>query len=401
MPLFIYKAMDAKGAMVNGQLDAVNAADLEARLQRLGLDLIKGRQTDRKGLTFRSRKVKRIELITFCFHLEQMIRAGVPMLEGLADLRDSIDNLYFREVVADMIENIQGGMQLSQALARHPKIFSKVFQSLIRAGEHTGNLPDIFKQLTETLKWQDELAAHTKKILMYPAFVGTVVIGVTFFLMIYLVPQLVKFMTNMGQELPFYTKALIFVSGIFVDYWYLMLILPPLTIFSIYFYAKRSTAFQYKLDNAKLKVWLIGPILRKIILARFANLFALMYASGITILECITISEEIVGNKVITEALRKIGVQISEGTSVTESFSNVGLFPPLVIRMIKVGEGTGALDTSLRNVSYFYDREVTDSIGQVQSLIEPAMTVILGVLLGWIMLSVLGPIYDTISKLKI
>jgi type IV pilus assembly protein PilC len=235
---------------------------------------------------------------------------------------------------------------------------------------------------------------------MYPAFVGTIVLGVTFFLMIYLVPQLTGFIKNMGQELPFHTKALIFVSDIFVNYWYVVLAIPVLAWAGLTILIRTDPRARYKADDFKLRVWMIGPILHKIILARFATFFALMYASGITILECIRLSEQIVSNKVIEGGLQRAGRLISEGQSVTTSFQNVGIFPPLIVRMLKVGEATGSLDKALRNVSYFYNREVKESIEKVQTMIEPIMTVILGAILGWIMLSVLGPIYDTISKIK-
>jgi len=399
MPLFVYKAIDPQGKTINGQLDAVNASDLEQRLARIGLDLISSKESSGQHTLFKGR-IKRQDLITFCFHLEQLTRAGVPLIDGLTDLRDSMEHPRFREVIADVVEKIEGGMQLSQALAAHPAVFAPVFVSLVRAGEETGQLPEVLKNLTENLKWQDELAAQAKKILMYPAFVGTIVFAVTFFLMIFLVPQLVGFIKNMGQELPLHTRALIFVSDLFVHYWYLILAAPVVLFITVRVLLHRSPAFRFRMDGWKLHIWVVGPILRKIILARFANFFAMMYAAGITILDSIKISESIVGNLVIEDGLRRVGAQIAEGQSFTASFQNVGLFPPLVIRMLKVGETTGALDTALRNVGYFYDRDVKESIGRMQAMIEPVMTVVLGLILGWVMISVLGPIYDTISKLK-
>jgi type IV pilus assembly protein PilC len=158
---------------------------------------------------------------------------------------------------------------------------------------------------------------------------------------------------------------------------------------------------RYKIDQIKLDLPILGPILRKIILSRFASIFALMYSSGITILDSIRNSEETAGNVVIREGLRVAGQQIADGKNVTSAFQDVGLFPPLVIRMLRIGETTGALDTALLNVSYFYNREVKESIDKVQAMIEPALTIVLGAILGWVMLSVLGPIYDTIGKIKI
>lgn len=400
MTQFVYQAMDAEGKLLRGDMDATNLSDLELRLKRLDLDLIDCKPAAQRTFAFRKLPVKRQDLINFCFYMEQLSSAGVPLLEGLADLRDSIEHPRFREIVADLIENIEGGLQMSQAMMRHPDTFDQTFVSLIAAGEQSGKLAEIFRSLTETLKWQDELAAQTKKLLMYPAFVGTIVLGVTFFLMIYLVPQLTGFIKNMGQDLPFHTKALIFISGIFINYWYLILAFPPLAWMGLTILLKNSPDARYRADGLKLRVWMVGPILRKIILARFATFFALMYASGITILDCIKLSEKIASNRVVEDALQRAGKLISEGQSVTAGFQNTGMFPPLVLRMLKVGEATGSLDTALRNVSYFYDREIKESIERVQALIEPVMTVVLGLILGWIMLSVLGPIYDTISKLK-
>jgi type IV pilus assembly protein PilC len=157
---------------------------------------------------------------------------------------------------------------------------------------------------------------------------------------------------------------------------------------------------EYAIDHYKISLPLIGPILRKIILSRFASSFAMMYASGITVLDAIRSCEQIVGNKPLENALRIAGQQIAEGKGMTAAFTDIGLFPPLVIRMLRVGENTGKLDTALLNISYFYNREVKEAIGKLQTLIEPALTVFLGLILGWVMLSVLGPVYDAISKMK-
>jgi type IV pilus assembly protein PilC len=221
------------------------------------------------------------------------------------------------------------------------------------------------------------------------------------FLMIYLVPQMMGFIKNMGQAIPWHTQVLIAVSNFLQNYWWLVMLLPALAWAALRFLARTNPRVRYRLDAAKLNVPLIGPILRKIILSRFASIFALMYSSGITILDAIRSSEETAGNVVIQEGLKQAGQQIAEGRNVTAAFQEVGLFPPLVIRMLRVGENTGALDTALLNVSYFYNREVREGIGRIQVMIEPALTIVLGVILGWVMLSVLGPIYDTISKLKI
>jgi type IV pilus assembly protein PilC len=345
-------------------------------------------------------KVTRQDLINFCFHLEQLATAGVPLLEGLMDLRDSLENPRFREVVSGLVEAIQGGQNLSQALADYPYVFSKVFISLVRSGEQTGKLADVLKALAESLKWEDELAAQTKKLMMYPAFVGGIVLLVTFFLMIYLVPQMTGFIRNMGQDVPLQTRILIFVSGVFVDYWWVIVLLPFAVWGALVLAIKQNPTAEYLIDHYKLRLPWLGPILRKIILSRFCGSFAMMYGSGITVLDAIRSCEEIVGNRPLEQALRTAGQQIAEGKNMTAAFQDLNLFPPLVIRMLRIGENTGALDTALLNVSYFYNREVKEAIGKLQAMIEPAMTLLLGAILGWVMLSVLGPVYDSISKMK-
>ena len=400
MALFTYKAIDRRGKATLGQLEAINLTDLEMRLQRMGLDLILGGQT-RRGASMQRGQIKREDLINFCFHLEQLTGAGVPLTDALSDLRDTVDNNRFREVISGVIESIQGGAGLSQALAENPDVFSNVFCSLIRAGESTGRLPEVLKSLSETLKWEDELMAQTKKIVLYPAFVGSLVLLVTFFLMIYLVPQMVGFIKNMGQAIPLQTVILLHVSAFFVAYWWVLIAVPLALFFTVRLIAKTNPILRYQIDRLKLNAPVVGGILRKIILSRFASTVALMYSSGITILDAIRGAEEGAGNAVIREGLLLAAQEIADGKNVTAAFQDVGLFPPLVIRMLKVGESTGALDTALLNVSYFYNREVREGIAKIQVLIEPALTVVLGLILGWVMLSVLGPIYDVISKIKI
>ncbi len=400
MPLYRYRAMDKGGKLRNGNLDAVNESDLEQRLTRMSMDLIRADVTEEKRASVGQRKVEKTDLINFCFHMEQLTRAGVPMLEGLTDLRDSVDHPRFREIVANLIDEIEGGKSLSEALQEHPTIFDTLFVNLIKAGEVSGELAKIFESLAATIKWQDELSKSTKKLLSSPLFVGTAVIGVTIFLMVYLVPQLVGFITSMGQELPLHTKALIATSDFMVQYWYICLIVPVATYFSIRLLIKVNPKARYLADLYKLRAWRIGPVLQKIILSRFANFFAMMYAAGIPILRCLEIAEGIVDNLVIRTALQQAREDIQEGEPISKSFQNTGLFPPLVVRMLKVGETTGGLDKALLNVSYFYDRDIRDSIDKVQAMIQPSMTVILGLLLDWVMLSVLGPVYDTISNIE-
>lgn len=399
MALYSYRAVDSTGKTRKGIQDAANLVDLEMRLKRTNLDLIDG-ELDSGGEWGGRKKIARTALITFFFNLEQLTRSGVPLLESLGDLRDTMNHLHFREVIANLVEAIEGGKKLSQAMAQHPDAFDKIFISLIHAGEESGRLPEVFEHITESLKWQDEMAAHTKTIMIYPAFVGTIVIAITFFLMIYLVPQLVGFISNMGQDIPIQTRLLMATSKFFVDYWYLLLAIPVVLPIVAKLVISSSPEMRYRFDKLKLNLWVTGPILRKIILARFANTFAMMYGSGINILDCIANSRDVVNNRAMARSLEEVTQEIEAGKNLTQSFQETGMFPPLVIRMLKVGEATGSLDKALLNVSYFYDRDVKESIKKVQVMIEPTMTIVLGALLGWVMLSVMSPIYDMIGKVK-
>lgn len=401
MDFYQYKAIDQLGRVQIGQADAANTADLEMRLRKMGLDLVNCKELRTSGKSISGRGVKRRDLILICFHMEQTSRAGVPMLDSLQDLRDSTDNPRLREVISAMSESIEGGKTLSQAMQDFPGVFDNVFASLVRAGEQSGEMSEVFRRLGESLKWQDEQASQARKLIMYPAFVGSVVIGVVFFLMIYLVPELLKFVKTMGKQVPTNTLVLIFVSNIFVKYWYAILITPVLLGALAAVSIRTSPAMRLRFDLLKLNTPVLGPILKKIILARLAGYFAMMYSSGITIIDCIRTGENIVGNKAVENAVHNVGQQIADGKNLSDSFASTGLFPPLVLRMIRVGENTGALEKSLENVSYFYTRDVRESIERLQTLIEPTMTVILGAIVGWVMFSVLGPIYDLITSIKI
>lgn len=401
MAQFQYKAMDPRGKLVTGTMEAANAADLELRLGRMALDVIRSREVQRSIPRFGTRAIKRRDLITFCLHMEQLTSAGVPIIEGLSDLRDSLDHPRFREVITAVIESIQGGATLSDAMGAFPKVFPGVMLSLIRAGEQTGRLSDVFKNLTENLKWQDEQMAMTRKLLTYPAIVGTVVIGVIFFLMIYLVPQLLSFVTAMGKEIPLHTKALIAVSNGVAEYWYLVILVPVALVALASYLARVNPAVRATLDDWKLRFWVIGPILKKSLLARFSNYFALMYGAGIPVLDSLKVSEDIVGNRALGNAIERAGRQIADGASLSGGFESAGVFPPLVLRMLRVGESTGALEDAMRQVGYFYSRDVRESVDRLQSLIEPTMTLFLGAILAWVMFSVLGPIYDLITQIKI
>jgi type IV pilus assembly protein PilC len=396
---YSYRAIDDTGRILSGSTDATNPTDLEMRLRRLGLDLVTF-ESIKKSTLMRARRVTQKELITFCFHMDQLMRAGVPIIDALTDLRDTIENEGFKAIIASVLEDVEGGLKLSDAMAEHPQAFDQVFVALIRTGEQAGQLPEVLTKLTENLKWQDELASQVKKAMMYPIFAGTVIFAVVFALMVFLVPQLGTTMKALTPNPPAATMALLAVSAVMQKYWYLFLGLPIAAVVALIVVAKTNNEAKYRIDGLMLKMPIVGPLMTKIILARFSTYFALMYQSGLGVLDCIQISEKIVGNRVIEEGLQRVGREINDGTGITQAFQNVRMFPPLVLRMLNVGESTGGLDTALLNVSYFYNRDVKEQMSRLQEMIQPVLTVVLGAILIGILVTVFSPIYDVIAKIK-
>ena len=395
-----YKAIDTTGKIYNGRVHARNTLEVEHRLANLKQDLITCEEIKPSPFRLGRRRLTRKDLINMVFQLEQLTKSGVPLLDGLRDLRDSTIAGYYRDVLSSVVESIEGGKTFSQALQEFPNDFDTIFVSLIGVGEESGELPKILKDMGETLRWADELISAAVKILTYPAIVGVVVFAVTGFLMVYLVPQIIPFVREMGGEIPLHTKALIAVSEFFVHFWWLLIGCPIVIPIIIKIAARSNANFRFKLDKLKLRLPIFGPIAFKIKIARFANYMALLYASGITVLRSLEICKQLMGNVVIADAIDQAKLAIADGRGISDSFAAINLFPPLVVRMLKVGENTGNLDEALLNVSYFYNREVQEAIDKIEPAISPVLTVVMGTMLGWIMMSVLGPVWDAVAKVS-
>lgn len=401
MPFFDYRAIDQTGRTVKGTLSAVNDVDLELRLKRMGLDLVTLSELSRQYAPSGRERVTRRDLVTFCIHMRYITRAGIPLLDGLRDLRDSMDKRGFRDILTALLEDLEGGKMLSQALAAHPAVFGAVFVHSIRAGEQTGLLDAVFDRLAESLKWQEEVAAKTKRLMIYPAIVLTVVGAAILFLMIYLVPQVLSLVETMGVVLPLPTLVLMAISSAMQSYWIAGLAVLLAVGIGLPLWVRKTETGRDWWDRTQLQLPILGPILQKIVLARFTNTLAMMYRSGVTVLDALKAGEMIAGNRVIANGIRRASQQIADGQGLSESFQSLALFPPLVIRMLRVGETTGALDEALDNVTYFYNREVLDSIENGLRVMEPLLTAILGLLLGGILVSVLLPVYDLIGNLPL
>ena len=400
MPLFQYKAIDASGKFISGSLDAGNINDLELRLEKMDMDLVTFKQKEPGSDLLGRNKVGRRDLINFSFYLEQLTRAGVPILEGLSDLRDGEENPTFRDVITGLIEAIEGGNSFSQALAMYPKIFDDVFISLIRVGERSGRMSHVLVDITETLKWQDELLAKARKIMTYPAVIGTLVLSVVMFMMIFVVPDIMGAIVGLGGEIPIETRALMATSNFLVNYWYIVIAAPFVIFFTLKYFYRTSSKARFKLDGLLLKLPIVGPVNEKIKISRFTRYFSLMFASGITVLDAINLSKGVLSNTVLEDGIERAWQQISEGSSISEAFKNIGIFPPLVVRMLRVGESSGQMDKSLDNVSYFFDRDINDSIEKLEPVLQTMMMATIGIIVMWLALSVLGPIYDTISTIE-
>jgi type IV pilus assembly protein PilC len=307
----------------------------------------------------------------------------------------------FRDVLTALLEDLEGGKVLSQALAAHPAVFGAVFVHSVRAGEQTGLLDAVFERLAESLKWQEEVASKAKRLMIYPAMVLSVVGAAILFLLVYLVPQVLTLVETMGVELPLPTLILMAVSSAVRSYWLIGLLLALALGVGLPLWVKKSEAGRDWWDRAQLRLPIIGPIVQKIVLSRFTNTLAMMYRSGVTVLDALRAGENVAGNRLIASGIHRAAQQIADGHGLSESFQSLALFPPLVIRMLRVGETTGALDEALDNVTYFYNREVLDSIENGLRVLEPLLTAILGLLLGGILVSVLLPIYDLIGNLPL
>jgi len=399
MPTYSYTAVNESGATAKGKVTASNEFDLEERLREQDLMLLnyKAEKKSKGGLLGGKIGVK--ELIMLCVHLEQLDKAGVPLLDALADMRDSADSAAFRDVMSDIFEQVKGGEMLSAAMSKRPDVFNDVFIGLIAAGEKTGNMSASFGHLSHHLKWNNDLRRSIKKAMSYPIALILVMTGVISLMMIFVIPQLVDFLESQGFDLPIHTRALIATSEFFVNYWYLVLGIPIIFLVIMITLYKNSDTVRYRIDSILLKSPFIGIVILKINLARFSHFFAITFSSGIGVLDCLDTARKVIGNMVIKEAVTFIIQNVSEGNSLTGAISTTQRFPSLVVRMFKVGEDSGNMDDALRNINFFYDREVEDSVARMISVLQPTITIVMGAIMFWVVAAVFGPLYGSFSEI--
>jgi len=400
MENFNYTGINRYGKRVSGVLPAANEQELEQKLLKSRIDMLTYKKQSAGFSLLSKPKVTRKDIIGMTFQLEQLLRAGVPLLEIIDDLKDTFESNAVKEMLANIYESMEGGSTFSEALRSFEDEFGEVYISLVSVGEKTGQLEDILIDLANMLKWEDELISKAKKVMIYPAIVATVVIGVVILMMLFVVPELLGFITSMGGELGFATIALIATSGFIQEYILELFIVPILIVFTLKWWRKQSPDFKVKTDEMSLHVWIVGPVLYKLKLARIANSLAVMYAAGVSFPEALRMSSVIAGNKYLELNILNAVRMIEDGKPIFESFEEAEVFPQMAVRMIKVGELSGGMDTALRNVSYFYDREAKEMIEKIEPTIEPILTVVMGFVVGWVMIAVLGPIYDTIAQVQ-
>ena len=399
MPSYTYHAINEKGRSVRGTVIADNELDLESRLKQIGLDLVEAKVAKQKKASRRG-KIKTKNLIVLCMHLEQLDRAGVPLHDALADVRDSADSPKLRDILTGVYEAVRNGTIFSEALAAYPRVFNDVFVGLIASGEKTGNLAESFTHLAEHLKWAAEIQRKIKKATRYPMVLLCVITLVISVLMVFVVPKLVDFLIAQGFSLPLHTRALIAVSWAFQNYWYLIIGLPVGTVMLLLFLYRTWEPFAYKADAMILHLPILGQVVRKIDMARFSHFFSVMFNSGIDILESLEGAKNVVHNRVLKESIDLVKTNISNGNSMTSSLRMSNQFPNLVVRMFKVGEDSGNIKEALENINFFYVREVNDAVEGMVGAIQPILTVVMGVLIFWVIAAVFGPLYESFSKIK-
>lgn len=394
-----------KGRPIKGVMGAANEVDLYNRLQSSGMELVQCQLLNKKKGALAgmmgSRGVKVRDLIQLFLHMEQMQSAGVPLLDALGDIRDTTENDQLRDMMTEIHRDVSEGSSLSEAIAQHPKVFTNLYISLIAAGEETGDLTSSYLQLIKYLKWVDKMQAKVRKATRYPMILICVVILTIVVMMGFVVPQIVGFIKNLDQELPIYTTALMATSDFFKAYWWAVLSTPVIMAFLWFFFRRMSDDIAYKQDVFMLSMPLFGPLIRKINIARFAQTFGALFASGIDVLQGLDHASKTVNNRAILDALDGVKEQVKAGSPLSEAFNTSGEFPSMVVRMLKVGEESGNLTVVLDQVAEFYTADVDESVEGLIAMIEPSLTALLGGMILWIAVAVFGPIYGSFENLDI
>lgn len=400
MPSYRYRALNPRGRVLTGTLPASSELDLQQQLMQAGITLIEARAQGElsRALHFMHPVTLR-DLIQMCLHMEQLERAGVRITDALRDITEASANPHMQAVLSDVMRDVDNGLALSAALARHPRAFPPLMSALVTAGESSGRLADVFKQLSSHFAWQERLRSSLWRASAYPLFTLAAMILVIVFIMGYVIPQTSGFLYSLDITLPAQTIALIKTSAAVEAYWLPTLLTAAITILLWRVLKRQSRDVSYLGAKAILRLPLIGTLVQKVNLARFAHTFSVMFASGVEILPALETATHTVTNDVLQESLAVVHEQVQAGNPLSLAMRLSGEFPSLVQRMLKIGEESGDLSPALGHVAEYYERDVQSATQALIGSVGPALTLVAGGLLLWMAVAVFVPIYDSLPQL--
>lgn len=408
MSQFRYTGRDAQGARVTGTLqsassDSVASELLAQKITPLTIEEQREQGGDDLLATLaeklRRRRVDLEELIIFCRQMYSLSKAGVPIIRAIGGLAESHRNLYFREVLQQVRADLEGGMNMAVALHAHPKVFTTLFISMVSVGENTGQLDQAFRQLSGYLELERETRKRIKQATRYPMFVLVAMAVALVVINLLVIPAFAKVFEQFKADLPWPTQVLIGTSQFFQDFWWLLLLLFGGGLYAFFKWIE-TDAGALKWDATKLRLPIVGGIFERIALARFTRTFAMMYKAGVPLLQTLSINSASVGNRHIGQAILGMREGVERGEALTRTASSSGLFTPLVLQMMAVGEETGALDDLFVEVADFYEQEVDYDLKQLASAIEPILIVAMGVMVLILALGVFLPMWELASVAK-
>ena len=399
MPVFLWVGTTKKDEVKKGEIEAADEAAVRNILRRQGFKTIQVKNKPKdllENIPFLQGRVKEKDVVVFCRIFSTMINAGLPLIQCLDLLAQQEQNKTFAKIIRTVKEDIEGGTSLTDALKKHPKVFDELFVNLIAAGEAGGILDVILQRLSSYLEKAMKLKARVKSAMTYPIAVLVISFAVIALLLIKVIPVFKKMFEGMGGQLPGPTQMLITASEFAQSYWWVIVgIIIVIGIAANRFYS--TSKGRWVVDSALLRLPVFGPLVKKVAVAKFSRTMATMMSSGVPILEGLNIVSKTAGNVVIEDALQKTRQSISEGRSIAEPLSETGIFPPMVVQMISVGEATGALDSMLNKIADFYDDEVDAAVEAMMALLEPAMMVFLGGIVGGMIVAMYLPIFKLAS----
>jgi len=399
MPVFLWEGTTKKGEVKKGEMEAPDEPAVRTALRRQGFKSIAVKQKPKdllENIPFLQGGVDEKNVVVFCRIFSTMIDAGLPLIQCLSILADQEENKAFAKILRTIKEDIEGGTSLTDALKKHPKVFDDLFVNLIAAGEAGGILDVVLARLSAYLENAMKLKAAVKSAMTYPITVLCIAAGVVTLLLLKVIPTFQKMFADMGGELPGPTQVVVGMSEFMQNYWWVLGVIVAAMVIGLKMFYKTEKG-HWTIDALLLKAPLIGNVLRKVAVAKFTRTLATTMSSGVPILEGLNIVSKTAGNVVIQAAVVKTRQAISEGQSIAEPLSQSGVFPPMVVQMIAVGEATGALDIMLNKIADFYDDEVDAAVKGMTAMIEPIMMVFLGGVCGGMIIAMYLPIFKMAS----